>query len=311
MKRGDLDDLAAFAAVARARSFTRAAAALGLSPSALSHAMRGLEARLGVRLLARTTRSVAPTPAGERLLASLGPALDEVGRGLAALADWRGAPSGTLRLTTFSSGARMVLAPRLPQFLLDHPDVSIEVIVDDRFTDLVAEGFDAGIRLGESVDRDMIAIRVGPDMRTLVVGTPGYFDRRARPVTPDQLDAHVCVNYRLIGGGGLLPWEFGQGGREIRYRPTGQLIVNDEVLAGAAVRAGAGLGYMIESDVAAEIADGRLIQVLDDWCPPFDGYYLYYPSRQVTPALRALIDALRWSGPNPTQSPIGLADELA
>lgn len=295
MKRGELDDLAAFAAVARSRSFTRAAAELGLSPSALSHAMRGLEGRLGVRLLARTTRSVAPTAAGERLLQSLQPALSEVERGLVALADWRGAPSGTLRVTTFSSGARMVLAPVLPRFLLDHPEIALEVIVDDRFTDLVTDGFDAGIRFGESVDRDMVAVRVGPDLRTVVVGTPDYFARHPMPRTPDDLASHRCVNYRLLGGGGLLPWEFERDGREIRYKAGGQLIVNDELLSAAAVRAGAGLGYMLETDVIDEIADGRLIQVLDDWCPPFPGCYLYYPNRQVTPALRALIDALRYT----------------
>ena len=182
MRRGTLDDLAAFAAVARARSFTRAAAELRLSPSALSHAMRGLEARLGVRLLARTTRSVAATPAGERLLRSLEPALAEVGRGLDALADWRGEPSGTLRLTTFSSAARSVLDPALPRFLLDHPSVSVEVIVDDRLADIVADGFDAGIRFGDTVERDMVAVRVGPDLRTVVVGTPGVF--RDPPAAP-------------------------------------------------------------------------------------------------------------------------------
>lgn len=296
MKRGELDDLAAFAAVARARSFTRAAAEIGLSPSALSHAMRALEQRLGVRLLARTTRSVAPTAAGERLLASLTPAL-EVGRGLSALADWRGAPSGILRLTTFSYAARSILAPMLPTFLLDHPDVSLEIIVDDRLTDLVADGFDAGIRFGETVDRDMVAVRVGPDLRTVVVGTPSYFDRYPRPTSPEQLSQHRCVNYRLIGGGGLLPWEFERDGREVRFRAQGQLIVNDELMAGEAVRAGAALGYMLEPDVAEDIRDGRLIQVLDDWCQPFAGCHLYYPSRHVTPALRALIDALRLAGP--------------
>ncbi len=293
MRRGDLDDLAGFAAVARARSFTRAAAELGLSPSALSHTMRGLEERLGVRLLARTTRSVAPTPAGERLLQSLGPALDEVAKGLTALADWRGAPSGALRLTTFSSAARMVLVPMLPRFLLDHPDISLEIIVDDRFADLVADGFDAGIRFNESVERDMVAVRIGSDMRTVIVGTPDYFARHPPPSSPEDLAAHRCINYRLLGGGGLLPWEFERDGREIKIRPGGQLIVNDEGLCGAAVRAGTGLGYMLEPDVADEIADGRLIQVLDEWCPVFPGFYLYYPSRQVTPALRALIEALR------------------
>ena len=295
MKRGDLDDLAAFAAVARARSFTRAAAELGLSPSALSHAMRSLEERLGVRLLARTTRSVAPTAAGERLLRSLDPALAELARGLSELADWRGVPSGAIRLTTFGYAARTILAPVLPRFLRDHPEISVEVIVEDRLVDVVAGGFDAGIRLGETVDRDMVAVAVGPALRTLVVGTPDYFATRPLPAVPADLEGHNCINYRLLGGGGLLPWEFEHDGRDIKFRPRGQLIVNDEQLAAAAVRAGAGLGYMLHHDVAAEIADGRLIQVLDAWCPSFPGCYLYYPSRQVTPALRVLIDRLRWA----------------
>jgi DNA-binding transcriptional LysR family regulator len=296
MRRGELDDLAAFAAVARTRSFTRAAAEIGLSPSALSHAMRGLETRLGLRLLARTTRSVAPTPAGERLLRSLGPALEEVARGLAALADWRGEPSGTLRLTTFAFGARTVLEPSLPGFLLAYPAVSVEVFVDDRLADLVATGFDAGIRFGDSVERDMVAVRVGPDLRTVVVGTPAYFAGHARPAVPSDLEAHRCVNYRLVGGGGLLPWEFTQGGREVRVRAGGQFVGNDGALAGAVVRAGAGLGYMLECDVAADLASGDLVQVLDDYCPPFPGCHLYYPNRQVTPALRALVETLRWTG---------------
>ncbi|MCJ2135565.1 LysR family transcriptional regulator [Methylobacterium sp. J-026] len=296
MRRGTLDDLAAFAVVARTRSFTRAAAELGLSPSALSHAMRGLEARLGVRLLARTTRSVAPTPAGTQLLRSLDPALLEVERGLAALADWRGEPSGSLRLTTFAYAARAVLQPALPRFLLDHPAVAVEVVIDDRLTDIVAAGFDAGIRFGETVERDMVAVRVGPDLRTVVVATPDYFARHTAPETPYDLEAHNCVNYRLIGGGGLLPWEFLNAGREVRVRPRGQLVVNEGDLAGAAVRAGAGLGYMLADEVADDLATGRLVSVLDAWCLPFPGCHLYYPSRQVTPALRALIDALRSLG---------------
>lgn len=293
MRRGDLDDLAAFAAIARARSFTRAAAELGLSPSTLSHRMRALETRLGVRLLARTTRSVAPTAAGERLLASLEPALAEVARGLTALADGRDAPAGRLRLTAFRYAARAVLAPKLPRFLLDHPDVAVEVVVDDRPVDLVADGFDAGIRLGESVERDMVAVRIGPELRTVVVGTPDYFALRPPPETPADLKAHVCVNYRLAGSGGLLPWEFERDGRETSLQVDGQLVVDDEAMQGAAVRAGAGLGYMMEHDVAEEIADGRLVAVLDDWCAPFPGCHLYYPSRQVSPAVRALIEALR------------------
>ena len=295
MRRGELDDLVAFAAIAHARSFTRAAAGLGLSPSALSHAMRALEDRLGVRLLARTTRSVAPTEAGERLLRSLGPALDEVAHGLSALADWRGEPSGVVRLTTFAYAARSVLAPALPRFLLSHPRVSVEVNVDDRLADLVAAGFDAGIRLGETVERDMVAVRVGPDIRTVVVGTPGYFDRHPTPDMPTDLEQHDCINYRMVGGGGLLPWEFERDGRGIRVRVSGRLVVNNEGLAVAAVRSGAGLGYMLEEDVVDDLAAGRLVQVLDAWCRPFPGCHLFYPNRQVTPALRALIDMLRWT----------------
>lgn len=294
MRRGDLDDLAAFAIVARTRSFTRAAAELGFSPSALSHAMKGLETRLGVRLLARTTRSVAPTPAGELLLRSIDPALAQVANGLAALADWRDAPSGTVRLTTFGYAARTILAPRLPRFLLEHPEVSVEVIVEDRLVDLVAGGFDAGIRLGETVHRDMVATPVGPPLRTVVVGTPSYFAHRDYPRTPDDLTDHVCVNYRLLGGGGLLPWEFSVNGRDLKMKVSGQLIVSDEVLAAAATRAGACLGYMMEHDVAEEIADGRLVQVLTEFCTPYPGCQLYYPDRRVSPALRALIDTLRW-----------------
>jgi DNA-binding transcriptional LysR family regulator len=256
--------------------------------------MRSLEKRLGVTLLARTTRSVAPTAAGQRLLRSLDPALAEVAEGLAALADRRGAPSGAIRLTTFHHAARTILAPRLPAFLLQHPDVSVEVIVDDRLVDLVADGFDAGIRLGETVDSDMISIRLEPDVRALVVGAPGYFDRYPKPESPRDLEGHVCINYRLVGGGGLLPWEFEREGREVNIRASGQLIVNDGVLAAAAVRAGAGLGTLMEDDVADEIADGRLVAVLEEWCPSFPGCHLYYPNRQVTPALRALTDALRW-----------------
>ena len=297
MRRGTLDELAAFAAVARHRSFTRAAAEMGLSPSALSHTLRALEERHGVRLLARTTRSVAPTAAGERLLRTIGPALDDVARGLDALADWRGEPAGRLRLTTFAYAAHTVLEPRLPRFLIDHPAVSVEVVVDDRLADIVAAGFDAGIRFGETVERDMVAVRVGPDLRTVVVGTPTYFARHPPPEMPTDLEAHHCVNYRLVGGGGLLPWEFERDGREIRVRVSGRLTVNDGQLAAAAVRAGAGLGYMLEDEVADDLTAGHLVQVLASWCQPFPGCHLYYPDRQVTPALRSLVNALRWREP--------------
>jgi DNA-binding transcriptional LysR family regulator len=296
MERNQLNDLLAFAAVARERSFTRAAAILGMSPSALSHAMRGLEERLGVRLLSRTTRSVAPTEPGERLLQSLNPAFANIESGLEALAEWRHNPSGTVRITTFAYAARMVLLPKLPAFLLANPDVRVEVNIDDGLTDIVAAGFDAGIRLGEAVAQDMVAIKVGPDMRTVVVGTPSYFDRYPPPLTPYDLERHACIGYRLTTSGGLLPWEFEKDGKEINIRTSGPLVVNDGDLPAAAVRAGAGLGYMMEHDVADEIASGSLVQVLKDWCPSYPGFYLYHPGRrQSPPALRALIAALKTS----------------
>ncbi|TCM52564.1 LysR family transcriptional regulator [Rhizobium sp. PP-F2F-G48] len=295
MERNELNDLLAFAAVARERSFTRAAAILVMSPSALSHAMRGLEERLGVRLLARTTRSVSSTEAGERLLQSLSPAFADIESGLEALAEWRDNPSGTVRITTFAYAAKMVLVPNLPAFLLANPDVRVEVNIDDGLTDIVAAGFDAGIRLGETVEKDMIAVKIGPDLRTVVVGTPSYFERIAPPKTPYDLDRHACIGYRLTTSGGLLPWEFEKDGKDIKIRTSGPLVANDGDLPAAAVRAGAGLGYIMEHDVADEIASGTLVQVLADWCPTFPGFHLYHPSRrQSPPALRALIAALRF-----------------
>lgn len=296
MQRGELNDLLAFAAIARERSFTRAAAGLGMSPSALSHAMRGLEERLGVRLLARTTRSVAPTEAGQRLLGSLAPALAEIEDGLAAMGDWREAPSGTVRITTTAHAAQMVLEPKLPAFLLANPGIQVEVNIENGLTDIVAAGFDAGIRLGETVEKDMIALRVGPDLRTVVVGTPTYFERYLKPRTPADLERHACIGFRLATSGGFLPWEFERDGREIKIRTSGPLVVNEVPLAAATVRAGAGLGYLMEHEVAEDIASGRLIQVLDEWCPTFPGYHLYHPSRRQTPpALRVLIDMLKLS----------------
>jgi len=294
MERRELNDLMAFAIVARERSFTRAAATLGMSPSALSHAMRGLEERLGVRLLARTTRSVAPTDAGERLLQSLDPALAEIEHGLLALGEWRQALAGSVRLTTFSYAAQMVLEPKLPGFLLAHPEVQVEVSIDNGLTDLVAEGFDAGIRFGEHVDKDMIAVRVGPDLRTIVVGTPDYFARNPKPETPADLERHACIGYRLKSTGGLLPWEFERDGRQINIHTRGPLIADEVPLTLATVRAGVGLGFMMEHEVADDLASGRLVQVLDAWCPSYAGYHLYHPSRRQTPpALRALIDWLK------------------
>ena len=295
MDRIPLNDLTLFAAIVREGSFTRAASVLGMSTSALSHAMRGLEKRLGVRLLSRTTRSVSPTPAGEHLLTSLQPALAAIGEGLSGLSEWRDRPSGLLRITTISWISQNVLEPRLPSFLLAHPDVRVEVNIEDALVDIVAEGFDAGIRFGETVEKDMIAIRVGPDLRTIVVATPDYFSRTSPPVSPYDLERHACINYRLATSGGMLPWEFRHDGKDIKVRPSGPLIVNDGALAAAAVRAGAGLGYIMEQDVIEDLAAGRLVQVLDDWCPTFPGCFLYHSSRrQSPPALRALIEALRW-----------------
>ncbi|MBJ3816508.1 LysR family transcriptional regulator [Shimwellia pseudoproteus] len=296
MKRGDLDDLAAFAVVARTRSFTRAAAEIGLSPSALSHAMRGLEQRLGVTLLARTTRSVAPTAAGKQLLHALEPALAGLAQGLASLENWRDTPAGNIRLTTLHYASRTILADKLPAFLRDHPDITIEVTIDDRLTDIVAGGFDAGIRPGGAVDNDMIAIRLEPDSRARVVGTPDYFARYPRPQTLQDLQDHRCINYRRVTTGDVVPWRFERDGETINIKTGGQLIVNDGVLAGATIRAGAGLGILLEHEAAAELADGRLIAVLDGWSPTFHGCHLYYPNRQITPALRALVAALRWRG---------------
>ena len=294
MDRMPLNDLALFAAIAREGSFTRAASVLDLSTSALSHAMRGLETRLGVRLLSRTTRSVSPTAAGQHLLETLGPALLAIESGLAGLSEWRDNPSGLVRITTFAWVAQTVLEPKLPAFLMANPDVRVEVNIHDGLIDIVAEGFDAGIRFGESVEKDMIAVRVGPDLRTIVVATPDYFSRIPPPVSPYDLDRHACINYRLTTSGGLLPWEFQHKGKDIKVKPSGPLVVNDGALAAAAIRAGAGLGYIMEQDVTEDLASGRLVQVLADWCPTFPGCFLYHSSRrQSPPALRALIDALR------------------
>jgi DNA-binding transcriptional LysR family regulator len=300
MKRGELDDLVAFTTIARTRSFTRAAAELGLSPSALSHAIRGLEMRLGVRLLARTTRSVAPTSAGARLLRSLEPALRAVETGLEALNDWRGEPSGSIRITTAQGGARTVLVPALPQFLIDHPKITVEICVEGRLADLVRDGFDAGIRWGENVEQDMVAVRVGPDTRLIVVGAPTYFERHPLPQSPTDWERHNCVNYRNVSGGGTFPWTLQRDGKEVRSRTEGQLIIADDPdLAAIFILSGVGLGMMLEYEAAPHLKTGRLVHVLDEWCVPFGGFHLYYPSRHVSPALRALIDVLRWEPRGP------------
>jgi DNA-binding transcriptional LysR family regulator len=295
LARENLQALSAFVAVAQAHSFTKAAARLGISPSALSHAMRGLEERLGVRLLARTTRSVAPTEAGERLLTVVLPHLQGIESELSALNLLRDIPAGTIRLTASEHAAYTVIYPVLARLAADYPEIKIEVNVDNMLVDLVAGRFDAGIRLGEHVERDMIAVRIAPDMRMAIVGTPAYFERHPRPETPQDLTQHECIGIRLPTHGGLLPWEFDKDGRSVTVRVEGQLIFNTMSLGLRAVLDGLGLGYCLDDMAAEAIADGRLIRVLEDWCEPFPGYHIYYPSRrQLSPALRLLIDALRF-----------------
>ena len=295
MPRTDLNDIAAFLTVARARSFTRAAAQLGVSQSALSQTIRGLEARLGLRLLTRTTRSVAPTEAGERLLHAAGPRLDELDAELAALSALREKPAGTVRITAHDHAVRAILWPALRRLLPDYPDIKVEVAVESGLTDIVAGRFDAGIRTGEMVAKDMVAVRIGPDMRSAVVGAPAYFSARERPETPQDLTAHACINLRLPTHGGLYAWEFDRAGRELRVRVEGQLTFNESAPMLDAALAGFGLAYLPEDSVQECLADGQLIRVLADWCPPYPGYHLYYPSRrQPTPAFAVLVDALRY-----------------
>jgi DNA-binding transcriptional LysR family regulator len=294
MARENLNDLLAFVAVAKERSFTRAAAQLGVSQSALSHTIRGLEERLGLRLLTRTTRSVAPTEAGERLLRTAGPRLDEIEAEMAALSELRDRPSGTIRITAHDHAVRAVLWPALRKLLPDYPDIKVEIMIDYGLTDIVAERFDAGIRSGEMVAKDMIAVRIGPDLRSAVVGAPSYFAKRTRPKTPQDLTTHACINLRLPTHGGLYAWEFETGGRELRVKVEGQLVFNGTVQMLDAALSGFGLAYVPEDTVQSHLADGRLIRVLADWCPPYPGYHLYYPSRrQPTPAFALLVNALR------------------
>ena len=290
-----LNDLVAFLAVARERNFTRAAAKLGVSQSALSQTIRGLEARLGLRLLARTTRSVAPTEAGERLLKSVGPRLDEIDAELAALSVLREKPAGTIRINADEHSANEVLWPALARFLPDYPDIRVEIVIDNALTDIVAERYDAGVRLGELVAKDMIAVRIGPDLRMAVVGAPSYFASRPRPRAPQDLAGHNCINLRLPTHGGLYVWEFEKGKRELKVRVEGQLVFNNIAPRLKAALAGFGLAYLPEDQAQQHLAEGRLIRVLEDWCAPFPGYHLYYPGRrQPTPAFALLVEALRY-----------------
>jgi DNA-binding transcriptional LysR family regulator len=295
MSRETIADLAAFLAVARERSFTRAAAHLGVSPSALSHTMRKLEERLGVRLLTRTTRSVAPTEAGERLVASVGPHLDEIEAGLAALSELRDKPAGTIRITTVDHAAETILWPALSDFLAKYPDIHVDLIVDNSLRDIVAERFDAGIRMGERVARDMIAVRIGPELRMAAVATAAYFAKRGKPKLPQDLANHSCINLRLATLGGVYAWEFEKGSREVNVRVEGQLTVNDIAVIRRAALASVGIAFIPEDYVQIYLASGELIRVLADWTPPFPGYYLYYPSRRhQSPAFALLVEALRY-----------------
>ena len=291
------DQLAIFAAVAQERSFTRAAAKLGMSQPALSRAMRQLEERLGVRLLSRTTRSVAPTEAGEHLLRVVAPRFEEIDNEMAMLSAFRDKPAGKLRITAGEHSAITILQSVLARLLPDNPDLNIEIIVDYGFTDIVAEGFDAGVRLGPQVAKDMIALRIGPDMRMAVVGSPAYFARHAKPVIPDDLTAHNCINLRMPTHGGLYVWEFEKNGQELKVRVEGQLVFNTIAMRLEASLQGLGLAFMPEDLVQDAVAQGRLIRVLEDWCEPFSGYHLYYPSRrQSSPAFTLLREALRYEG---------------
>ncbi|HLZ05790.1 MAG TPA: LysR family transcriptional regulator [Bradyrhizobium sp.] len=295
MDRDNASDIIAFLAVARERSFTRAAAKLGISQSALSQTVSGLEERLGVRLLNRTTRSVAPTEAGERLFRTFGPRFDEMDAELAALSELREKPAGHLRITATEHAAEAILIPALARVLPKYPDIHVEIVVDYGLANIVAERYDAGIRPGELVEKDMIAVRVGPDLRMAVVGAPSYFAARRKPRTPQELTSHNCLNLRLPTHGGLYAWEFEKDKRALNVRVEGQLVFNG---AGALLRAalaGLGLAYLMESHVQPYIVEGRLVRVLSDWCPPFSGYHLYYPSRrQASPAFSLLVDVLRY-----------------
>ena len=295
MPREDFNNLIAFLAVARERSFTKAAAQLGVSQSALSHTIRGLEERLGLRLLTRTTRSVSPTEAGERLLQTAGPRFEEVEAELAALSELREKPAGTIRITTTEHAANAILWPKLAQVLPEYPEIKVEIIVEQGLTDIVAARYDAGVRLGEQVAKDMIAVRIGPDMRMAVVGAPSYFERQPRPKRPQDLTTQNCINLRLPTFGGLYAWEFQKGRHELKVHVDGQLVFNSTGMILNAALAGFGLAYVPADLVQAGIAEGKLIRVLADWCPPFPGYHLYYPSRrQATPAFAVLVEALRY-----------------
>jgi DNA-binding transcriptional LysR family regulator len=294
MRRENVNDLIAFIAVARARSFTKAAAKLHVSQSALSYTIRTLEERLGLRLLTRTTRSVSLTEAGDRLLRSIGPRFDEIDSDISALSALHDKPAGTVRITTVEHAAETILWPAMAKLMAEYPDINVEIITDYSLTDIVAERYDAGVRLGEQVDKDMIAVRIGPDLRMAVVAAPSYFHGRRRPLTPQDLTQHACINLRLPTSGGFYAWEFRKGRRELKVRVQGRAVFNAVALIQGAALEGLGLAYLPEDRVEVAIKDGRLVRVLDDWCPPRPSYHLYYPSRrQPSPAFALVLDALR------------------
>lgn len=295
MHRENMADLVAFLAVARERSFTRAAAKLGVSPSALSHTIRKLEERLGVRLLTRTSRSVSTTEPGERLLERVGPHFDQVSAELDGLTELRDKPAGTLRITTGDQPAESILLPALARLLPLYPDLTVELTVDNGFVDIVTERFDAGVRLGETLAQDMVAVRISPEMQMAVAGSPRYFAAHGLPRTPDELGDHNCINLRHQAKGGMSIWDLEKDGRAVNVRVDGQFVVNDIALVRQAAVGGLGLCYLPKDYLQAELDAGALVQVLEDWCPPFPGYYLYYPSRrQQSPALAAFVATVRY-----------------
>lgn len=294
MRRENLNDLLGFIAVARERSFTKAAAKLGVSQSALSYTIRTLETRLGLRLLTRTTRSVSLTEAGERLLHSIGPRFDEIESEISALNALRDKPAGTVRITTVEHAAETILWPAMARLLPEYPDINVEIINDYSLIDIAAERYDAGVRLGGDVDKNMIAVRIAPDFRVAVVAAPSYFETRPQPLAPQDLTEHSCINLRLPTHGGFYLWDFRKDDRELRVRVQGRLVFNAVAMIRHAALEGLGLAYLPEDLVDTAIQEGRLVRVLTDWCPPRPGYHLYYPSRrQPSPAFSLVVDALR------------------
>ncbi|MDN4627896.1 MULTISPECIES: LysR family transcriptional regulator [Erwinia] len=293
-----MNDIVAFLAVARAQSFTKAAAGLGVSPSALSHTIRNLEERLGVRLLARTTRNVAPTEAGERLLQSVGPLFDQINSEIDSIGELRHTPAGNIRITCSDDAAENLLRPILPAFFNTYPDISVEICIDYGFTNIVSERFDAGIRLGESISRDMIAVRLGPDWRLSVVGAPDYFRRNPHPVVPQDLTAHRCINIRHSVGGSIYAWEFEKDGKKLNIKANGPLLCNSNIHILNGALDGIGLACIPDFMAKPHIEAGRLVEVLADWCPTFEGFHLYYPNRRNTSsAFSAFVEAVRYRGP--------------